>query len=342
MKNVLCVCVFLFISISYAYNQDNVVSSYVFGNQSYKTDDENDVIKMKTETTVFICRSEEEEEREMMNEILKDVWKVGNYDVIVKSELKDYLEKPGMVYASYELIAESYKAGALQSQNKMGINEFIPMIRFWTIKEDKKKGTPFVKPLGNIKLMLDRKTELKAEEIERQNNRDAQKTYELVSDWVGKYGKYEAFNYAVLKLYLGNYSKFLLNQFPKTKFPKFSYGVCSADLKNILNDTLYIPESMFIIRNSKCLETNKMLNIQEEIEDYPGPCQVVSDDQIFEIVNNSSEKAHYVLICKRNKFFEVYNTKTFERVYYREESGECDFNYKALNHIYQDAEKIKR
>ena len=95
-----------------------------------KTDDENDVIKMKTETTVFICRSEEEEEREMMNEILKDVWKVGNYDVIVKSELKDYLEKPGMVYASYELIAESYKAGALQSQNKMGINEFIPMISF--------------------------------------------------------------------------------------------------------------------------------------------------------------------------------------------------------------------
>lgn len=136
MKNVLCVCVFLFIGISYAYNQDNVVSSYVFSNQSYKTDNENDVIKMKTGTTVFICRSEEEEEREMMNEILKDVWKVGNYDVIVKSELKDYLEKPGIVYASYELIAESYKAGALQSQNKMGINEFIPMIRFWTIKEE--------------------------------------------------------------------------------------------------------------------------------------------------------------------------------------------------------------
>ena len=37
--------------------------------------------------------------------------------------------------------------------------------------------------------MLDRKTELKAEEIERQNNRDAQKTYELVSELGGKIWK---------------------------------------------------------------------------------------------------------------------------------------------------------
>lgn len=275
--------------------------------------------------TIYVCRTENENEKQVITEIMQTVWKATSFDVIFPSELDSYITKKNHMFITHDLYGELWASSV----------SFLPVLHFWGIRKNGNEVEKYT--YANIVLELSTKSSEKLESF-ADGKASPEKKLEKANEWYVPNAKFTQYSNGILKLYLSSVSYLLQNNEEKHVYRGYYKNWRSPEIGNLLKDTLFISKSLSVSKRRGHDDTNRD-EFEEEIEDFPYPVKIVSEKELSNIILNS-EKTHYVLLSNRYKKFEVYNSLTGHIIFsMRPKFPPCNFTISHLKKIYKIAKK---
>lgn len=337
MKNILCALVLVVAFIS-SNAQIRIGASFDFGvNHSFATESEFENLK-KGSKTIYVCRTEDREEEEIVTNILKEVWNLGDFEVINRSELEDYIQEPNTLFISLTTVALVNQPGTFQSAKRVRVKAYSNYIHFWGVRYDKKRKESGMITFATVKLKLDSKSEEKVAEIDQNNKKDNNKALSAVSEWITANGTFESYSSGTLKLYLGCVSNILKGTYELDFHRRF--GQVSSEITNLNHETLYMPQKMLDIRNDYCEYVHKYLDEKETLKDLSVNYTILDDEEYDDLLLSPKDEK-YVLVYSSNIFM-IFNVKTYRLIFTYWGKDECFFDKKGIAYISKVIKKLDK
>lgn len=261
--------------------------------------------KVKNNTTYVAMNNLDSEVSKKYIQVFKDNWTFSKIEFITYSQINSYLSPNNYFFSigGYETEVQSYNG-----QMKSGLNWSNTHIylELWTCtekffkKKKKKLSLDDKLVISRIELFTDFNTLMLPENI-----------YEEEFD-----GKNHIRNWGegILKNYLQNLMT-ALNK--KEQRDLYKYFPDTSELKNLKNQTIYVPDYVLIKFNKFTGDESKKHDAKDIFKDYSFNYELISTNELNNKILSSTEPFYYLVYIKSStdKYISVINSKTGEYVY---------------------------
>jgi hypothetical protein len=292
--------------------------------------------KLKSSTTYFVIRDNEEEQIENIKKTIEEVWTFSDYNVVTYTEFME-----NKLYEKEDASFFTLSGHMVVRSSKNGNDYYVYAYLSLWMNSVNKKGKVTEQPYARIEMFPTFPTSRYA--IQCYMKKSWTNPFANTTDYFGMlfsdhlYKDAVIYNYRwpLIRNYLRVVNDCLVNESSRWLFQN---ETDANEIGSLKIETLYIPDYVLVKFNAFTGDESKKMEKSEFIGKYPYPVKIVSTDELCEIIENSSNPVYYLIYVKSctDKFISVYNSVTGKMIYNRYKA----ISYNMKNSDLMDLSKV--